>query len=151
MAATALRRIHKELADIRNNPVEGLSVEPDDANFFVWKCAVRAASDSPYKGGTFRFTLTLPDNFPFKAPTVVFSTKIYHPGINEEGNICVPVLRDQWKPTVTLSAVLAIIQEKINNPSPDDPFEPEIAGLLKNDYAKFIATAREWTKKYAMA
>jgi hypothetical protein len=25
--------------------------------------------------------------------------------------------------------VLAIIQEKVNNPSPDDPFEPEIAAV----------------------
>ncbi|KAI0714236.1 UBC-like protein [Fomitopsis betulina] len=151
MAATALRRIQKELTDVRSKSVDGLSVEPDDANLFVWRCAVRAAPDSPYKGGTFRFTLTLPDNFPFKAPTVVFSTKIYHPGINEEGSICVPVLRDQWKPTVTLSSVLAIIQEKVNNPSPDDPFEPEIAAQMKNDYARFLATAKEWTKKHAMA
>jgi hypothetical protein len=60
--------------------------------------------------------------------------------------------------------VLAIIQEKVNNPSPDDPFEPEIAAvcggpslcsrylsemcqLLKNDKAKFNATAKEYTKK----
>lgn len=26
-------------------------------------------------------------------------------------------------------AVLAIIQEKVNNPSPDDPFEPDIAAV----------------------
>jgi hypothetical protein len=25
--------------------------------------------------------------------------------------------------------VLAVIQEKLNNPSPDDPFEPEIAAV----------------------
>ena len=59
--------------------------------------------------------------------------------------------------------MLAIIQEKVNNPSPDDPFEPEIATvrltfapfvlvssivqLLKNDKAKFLATAKEYTKK----
>jgi hypothetical protein len=28
-----------------------------------------------------------------------------------------------------ISPVLAIIQEKVNNPSPDDPFEPEIAAV----------------------
>ncbi|EIW60834.1 ubiquitin-conjugating enzyme [Trametes versicolor FP-101664 SS1] len=146
---TALRRIQKELKDLTNNPIEGLTVEPLEENLFEWKCAIKAASDSPYKGGTFHFNLSLPENFPFKAPSVTFTTKIYHPGINEEGHICVPVLRDQWKPTVTLSSVLHTIQDKLNNPSADDPFEPDIAALLKNDEAKFLATAREWTKKYA--
>lgn len=64
-------------------------------------------------------------------------------------------------------SVLRTIQDKLNNPSADDPFEPDIAAvsrvryqsmaaglisivelqLLKNDEAKFLATAREWTKK----
>ncbi|CCM03697.1 uncharacterized protein FIBRA_05843 [Fibroporia radiculosa] len=177
---TALRRIQKELTDITSKPLEGLTVEPLEDNLFEWKCAIRASPDSPYKGGTYHFTLTLPESFPFKAPSVcspyscqnldlrahrvscvayprlvhhmyvtqvTFNTKIYHPGINEEGHICVPVLRDQWKPSVTLSSVLAIIQEKINNPSPDDPFEPEIAAQMKDDHGKFLATAKEWTKK----
>ncbi|KAJ7063158.1 ubiquitin-conjugating enzyme/RWD-like protein [Mycena amicta] len=146
---TALRRIQKELTDITKQPIEGISVDTKDDNLFEWKCSIKAASDSPYKNGTFHFTVSLPQNFPFKAPTVAFTTKIYHPGINEEGSICVPVLRDEWKPSVTLSSVLAIIQEKVNNPSPDDPFEPDIAALLKNDKTKFLATAKEWTKKYA--
>ncbi|KIM80800.1 hypothetical protein PILCRDRAFT_822077 [Piloderma croceum F 1598] len=55
----------------------------------------------------------------------------------------------QWKPSVTLSTVLAIVQEKVNNPSPDDPFEPDIAAVLKTDKTKFLLTAKEWTKKYA--
>ncbi|GBE82622.1 ubiquitin-conjugating enzyme [Sparassis latifolia] len=148
---TSLRRIQKELTDITSRPIEGLSVEPVEDNLFEWKCAIKAASDSPYKNGTFHFSLSLPENFPFKAPSVTFTTKIYHPGINEEGHICVPVLRDQWKPSVTLSSVLAVIQEKVNNPSPDDPFEPDIAAQLKNDKTKFLATAKEWTKKYAVA
>lgn len=108
--------------------VQGILVETKEDNLFEWKCAIKAAvsfkmiapslcafiflkSDSPYKNGTFHFTLSLPQNFPFKAPTVTiqtrelhsadketkvtFTTKIYHPGINEEGSICVPVLRDE--------------------------------------------------------
>lgn len=52
----------------------------------------------------------------------------------------------QWKPSITLAtgekfgtapsdsgmtivAVLSVIQEKVNNPSADDPFEPEIAAV----------------------
>ncbi len=31
---------------------------------------VLVQSNSPYKGGTFHFTLTLPENFPFKPPSV---------------------------------------------------------------------------------
>ncbi|KAG1782782.1 ubiquitin-conjugating enzyme/RWD-like protein [Suillus placidus] len=147
---TALRRIQKELQDITNRPLDGISVEPEADNLLVWKCSVKGSSDSPYKNGTFHFKIELPMNFPFKAPSVTFLTKIYHPGINEEGHICVPILRDEWKPSVTLSTVLAVIQEKVNNPSPDDPFEPEIAALLKNDKAKFLATAREYTKRHAM-
>ncbi|KAG2041774.1 ubiquitin-conjugating enzyme/RWD-like protein [Suillus americanus] len=147
---TALRRIQKELQDITNRPLDGITAEPEADNLLVWKCSVKGSSDSPYKNGTFHFKIELPMNFPFKAPSVTFLTKIYHPGINEEGHICVPILRDEWKPSVTLSTVLAVIQEKVNNPSPDDPFEPEIAALLKNDKAKFLAAAKEYTKKYAM-
>ncbi|KAI0691179.1 ubiquitin-conjugating enzyme [Cytidiella melzeri] len=143
------RRIQKELIDLRRKPLEGLTVEPLEDNMYLWNCSINASDTSPYKGGIYHFTLTLPENFPFKAPSVAFSTKIYHPGINEEGEICVPVLRDQWKPTITLSSVLSVIQEKLNNPSPDDPFNPEIAALMKTDNAKFLATAKEWTKKYA--
>jgi ubiquitin-conjugating enzyme E2 D/E len=146
---TALRRIQKELTDISNKPIDGVKVEPLEDNIFEWTCTIKASPDSPYKNGTFHFKLELPQGFPFKAPDVTFTTKIYHPGINEEGHICVPILHDDWKPSITLSTVLAVVQEKVNNPSPDDPFEPDIAALLKNDKTKFLATAKEWTKKYA--
>ncbi|KAG6919954.1 hypothetical protein DXG01_013303 [Tephrocybe rancida] len=147
--------IFQELKDLKANPLDNVAVEPKDDNLFEWNCSIKAASDSPYRGGTFHFTLSLPTTFPFKAPLVTFKTKIYHPGINDEGAICVPVLRDEASYSTRSAAgldpdhgriVLAIIQEKLNNPSADDPFEPDIAAVLKNDRAKFLATAREQTK-----
>ncbi|KAI0048565.1 ubiquitin-conjugating enzyme [Auriscalpium vulgare] len=146
---TALRRVQKELKDITDNPIDGVAIEVADDNVLHWKCIVKAASDSPYKNGKFHFKLELPSDFPFKPPTVTFTTKIYHPGVNEEGHICVAILRDEWKPSIKLSTVLAVIQEKVNNPIPEDPFMPDIAAQLKDDKTAFLATAKEWTKKYA--
>ncbi|TDL27579.1 ubiquitin-conjugating enzyme [Rickenella mellea] len=145
----AVRRIQRELSDITKNPIPGISAYPVDDDLLRWDGKVVGSSDSPYKGGSFKFEMTFPPEFPFKAPAVKFTTRIYHPGINEEGSICVPILRDEWKPTVSIATVLSVIQEKVNNPSPDDPYEPEIAAQLKSEEAKFMATAKEWTKKYA--
>ena len=37
----------------------------------------------------------------------------------------------------------------LTDANPDDPLVPEIARIYKSDRAKFDATAKEWTKKYA--
>jgi ubiquitin-conjugating enzyme E2 D/E len=50
---------------------------------------------------------------------------------------------------MTISKVLLSISSLFTNINPDDPLVPEIAQLYKTNKAKFEATAREWTKKYA--
>ncbi|KAG8859779.1 hypothetical protein FRB91_006898 [Serendipita sp. 411] len=147
MSGTALRRIGKEARDLTNTPIEGITISPKEENLFEWDIVIAGPPSSPYKGGNFKVKVVFPENFPFKAPTLTFVTKVYHPGINEEGQICVPVLRDEWKPTITLSTVLHIVYDKLANPSPDDPYEADIAALLKSDKPKFTSTAKEWTKK----
>ncbi|KEP53750.1 ubiquitin-conjugating enzyme E2 [Rhizoctonia solani 123E] len=142
-----LRRATKEIKSIQDNPIEGLTVTPEEDNFVVWNCSIKARDDSPYKKGTFKFKVELPQDYPFKAPVVTFQTKIYHPGINEEGQICLPLLRDEWKPATSMTTVLSTILEKVNNPSPDDPYEPAIAAQLKDNKPEFLAKAQEWTKQ----
>jgi len=34
--------------------------------------------------------------------------------------------------------------------SADDPLVPEIAQIYKTDREKYVTTAKEWTRKYAM-
>lgn len=47
--------------------------------------------------------------------------------------------------------VLLSICSLLTDPNPDDPLVPEIAHMYKTDRAKYEATARSWTQKYAMA
>ncbi|CAE6369101.1 unnamed protein product [Rhizoctonia solani] len=142
-----LRRATKEIAGLQSKPIEGLTVTPEEENILVWNCSLKARDESPYKKGIFKFKIELPQEYPFKAPIVTFQTKIYHPGINEEGHICLPLLRDEWKPATTMNTVLTTILEKVNNPSPDDPYEPAIAAQLKDNKSEFMAKAQEWTKQ----
>ena len=46
--------------------------------------------------------------------------------------------------------VLLSICSMLTDPNPDDPLVPEIAHVYKTDRARYEATAREWTRKYAV-
>ena len=110
---------------------------------------VTGPDDSPYQGGLFFLDVHFPVDYPFKAPRVTFTTKVYHPNINRSGVICLDILKDQWSPALTLSRVLLSISSLLTDPNPSDPLDPEVANVLRTDKRKFEETAREWTRMYA--
>ncbi|PKS11186.1 hypothetical protein jhhlp_002947 [Lomentospora prolificans] len=117
---------------------------------FHWQATIMGPGDSPYSGGVFFLAIHFPTDYPFKPPKVNFTTRIYHPNINSNGSICLDILRDQWSPALTISKVLLSICSMLTDPNPDDPLVPEIAHVYKTDRARYEATAREWTRKYAV-
>ena len=73
--------------------------------------------------GTFNLLLTLPPQYPFKPPTVTFTTKIYHPNISNDsppntGTMCLGMLRDsEWKPSTKMAAVLEFVRQLLRGMS----------------------------------
>ncbi len=51
---------------------------------------------------------------------------------------------------LTCETVLLSICSMLTDPNPDDPLVPEIAHVYKTDRARYEATAREWTRKFAI-
>jgi ubiquitin-conjugating enzyme E2 D/E len=146
----ALKRINKEYTEFTKDPPSNCSAGPENEDdIFHWKATMTGPEDSPYEGGVFFLDINFPQEYPFKAPTVHFLTRIYHPNINSNGGICLDILKDQWSPALTISKVLLSICSLLTDPNPNDPLVPEIARLYKSNIEKFDNNAREWTKKYA--
>jgi hypothetical protein len=72
-----------------------LSIEPDEGM---------------YKGGLFNFSFAVNQNFPHDPPKVKCTQKIYHPNIDLDGNVCLNILREDWKPVLNLNAVIVGMQ-----------------------------------------
>eukprot|EP00292_Cryptomonas_paramecium_P022051 CAMPEP_0113693002 /NCGR_PEP_ID=MMETSP0038_2-20120614/19421_1 /TAXON_ID=2898 /ORGANISM="Cryptomonas paramecium" /LENGTH=158 /DNA_ID=CAMNT_0000615023 /DNA_START=24 /DNA_END=500 /DNA_ORIENTATION=+ /assembly_acc=CAM_ASM_000170 len=146
----ALKRINKELADLQKDPPSNCSAGPVGDDLFQWQATIMGPADSPYAGGVYFLNIHFPADYPFKPPKLQFTTRIYHPNINANGSICLDILKDQWSPALTISKVLLSLSSLLTDPNPDDPLVPEIAQTYKTDREKYVSTAREWTRKYAM-
>lgn len=146
----ALKRIKKELQDLGRDPPAQCSAGPVEEDLYHWHGSIMGPVDTPFEGGVFFLDIQFPTDYPFKPPKINFTTRIYHPNINTNGNICLDILRSQWSPALTISKVLLSICSLLTDPNPDDPLTPEIARLYKNDRQKYDKIAKEWTQKYAM-
>ncbi|CAB4431199.1 unnamed protein product [Rhizophagus irregularis] len=146
----ALKRLNKELYDIGCNLPSSISTGPIDDDLFHWQATIMGPSDSPYSGGIFFLDIKFPRDYPFKPPKVRFITRIYHPNINHNGFIYLDILKDQWSPKFFISSVLLSICSLLTYPIPANLLDPDITNLFKNNRNRYEATAREWTRQYAM-
>ena len=68
---TTVRRLQRELKDIRMNQPDFCKAWPvDENNLFDWKAEIYGPKDTPYEGGTFKLTIKFCQDYPFKAPHV---------------------------------------------------------------------------------
>lgn len=106
--------------------------------------------NTPYENGIFKLKITMPNDYPFKPPTISFVTKMYHPNISFAGDICIDILKNAWSPALKLSSVLLSISVLLEHPNPHDPLEGDIADEYISNIKIYELNAREYTKKYSL-
>ncbi|KPM37047.1 hypothetical protein AK830_g9509, partial [Neonectria ditissima] len=118
----------------------------------TWHVTLRPPAPSPYHPGVFAIVLSLPSDYPFKAPVVKFATRIYHPNVTNDslGNVCLGLLKPEaWKPSTKLRAVLEAVRNLLLEPQPDDPLEDRIAEEFRSDRDAWERNVRLSVDKYA--
>ena len=133
MSGLKAKRIQKELAAFLADPPPGCSVLQMGDDLSRWQVKVQGPPESSFEGGNFTLLVTFPPDYPFKPPKVKFETRIFHPNINQSGDICLDTLASQWAPSFSMAQVMLSIIQLLSHPNPSDPINLEAARMLQQD------------------
>lgn len=81
-----MRRLAKELADIRTDTVSQITAEPvgGDDDITHIRGTFPGPPGTPYEGGTFKIDVKIPNEYPFRPPTMKFITRVWHPNVSSQ-------------------------------------------------------------------
>ncbi|XP_071946292.1 ubiquitin-conjugating enzyme E2 L3-like [Antedon mediterranea] len=154
-ASRRLAKELKELMDAIKKKKEGCGlglvglteVEADHSNILLWKAKIDPEG-VPYKDkGTFVVTISFPAEYPFKPPKMKFETPIYHPNIDEKGQLCLPIISpENWKPATRTMQILESLISLVLNPEPEHPLRADVAEEYKNNRDKYMKKAQDLVK-----
>lgn len=94
-------------------------------------------SEGLYMRGKFEFTFEISPAYPHTVPKVACKTKVYHPNIDQQGHICLNILREDWRPVLNLQSIITGLMFLFLEPNMDDPLHKEAAEVMKHDRRQF--------------
>jgi ubiquitin-conjugating enzyme E2 M len=103
---------------------------------------VSVHKESIWGGATYRFKLSFPTNYPMDPPKITAQNKIFHPNLDLKGGVCLPLVREDWLPTYSLTHILLGLLHLFLNPNPRDPLNVEAADLMTADPERFRKKVR---------
>ncbi|XP_064635539.1 NEDD8-conjugating enzyme Ubc12-like [Lineus longissimus] len=134
-SSAAQLRVTKDLAELTlPKTCQTEFHDPDDLlNFKLIICP----DEGIYRNGRFVFSFNVGQGYPHEPPKVKCDTRIYHPNIDLEGNVCLNILREDWKPVLTISSIIYGLQVLFTEPNHEDPLNKEAAELLRTNRRLF--------------
>lgn len=166
------RRLIRDFKRLSTDPPGGVSGSPCPDNIMLWNAVIfgpgqfyrqpdfsfvdsylglekkkQYAGDTPFEDGTFKLLLTFDESYPNKPPSVKFLSRMFHPNIYANGELCLDILQNRWSPTYDVAAILTSVQSLLHDPNPNSPANAEAAQLYREnmkEYARRVkATVEE--------
>ncbi|WWC86894.1 uncharacterized protein L201_001773 [Kwoniella dendrophila CBS 6074] len=118
------------------------------SEFFV---KFHGPAETPFAKGVWKIHVELPEQFPYKSPSIGFMNKIFHPNIDElSGSVCLDVINQTWSPMFELINIFEIfLPQLLRYPNPADPLNGEAAALLMRDPKAYAKKVESYVDRYA--
>ncbi|KAF0913477.1 hypothetical protein E2562_022369 [Oryza meyeriana var. granulata] len=129
-------RLHKDIAELNLPKKTRVTFPNGKDNLMNIEVSLRP-DEGYYVGGIFVFTFEVPHAYPHEPPKVKCKTKVYHPNIDLEGNVCLNILREDWKPVLNINTIIYGLNLLFMQPNDEDPLNHDAAVVLRDDPQKF--------------
>ena len=130
-------RLSKDFAEIEFPP-QCSHAFPEEGNMLKLEVVFDLTKeDCLWKGGKYKFHFVFPAEYPIQPPKATCITPIYHPNIDTQGNVCLNLLRADWKPVLNVYSVVVGCLCLFVEPNPNDPLNHEAAAVLRQNKTQF--------------
>ncbi|PYH91248.1 hypothetical protein BO71DRAFT_433045 [Aspergillus ellipticus CBS 707.79] len=111
----------------------------------------KGPEETPFAGGHWKIHVELPDQYPYKSPSIGFVNRIFHPNIDElSGSVCLDVINQTWSPMYDMINIFEVfLPQLLRYPNPSDPLNGEAAAMLMREPKSYEAKVKEYVAKYA--
>ncbi|KAK5679854.1 ubiquitin-conjugating enzyme E2 H [Elasticomyces elasticus] len=131
-----------------NSTCPSLYLKVSTQEFYV---RFKGPEETPFMGGLWKIHVELPDQYPYKSPSIGFVNRIFHPNIDElSGSVCLDVINQTWSPMYDMVNIFEVfLPQLLRYPNPTDPLNGEAAALMMRDAKSYEAKVKEYVAKYA--
>ncbi|XP_055717423.1 ubiquitin-conjugating enzyme E2 R2-like [Salvelinus fontinalis] len=133
--ASSQKALMLEMKSLQEEPVEGFRITlVDESDLYNWEVAIFGPPNTHYEGGYFKARIKFPIDYPYSPPAFRFLTKMWHPNIYENGDVCISILHppvddpqsgelasERWNPTQNVRTILLSVISLLNEPNTFSP------------------------------
>ncbi|XP_023810337.1 ubiquitin-conjugating enzyme E2 R2-like isoform X2 [Oryzias latipes] len=133
--ASSQKALMLEMKNLQEEPVEGFKITlVDESDLYNWEVAIFGPPNTHYEGGYFKARIKFPVDYPYSPPAFRFLTKMWHPNIYENGDVCISILHppvddpqsgelpsERWNPTQNVRTILLSVISLLNEPNTFSP------------------------------
>ncbi|WVR04635.1 ubiquitin-conjugating enzyme E2 8 [Kwoniella sp. DSM 27419] len=142
------RRVDTDVMKLLMSDYQVTLVNNKMSEFFV---KFHGPVETPFAHGVWKIHVELPEQFPYKSPSIGFMNKIFHPNIDElSGSVCLDVINQTWSPMFELINIFEIfLPQLLRYPNPADPLNGEAAALLMRDPKAYAKKVESYVERFA--
>jgi len=118
------------------------------SNLFKWETGIPGKKGTDWEGGVYKVELIFSDDYPSRAPLCRFVPPIFHPNVYSDGEICLSIITDGWRPGISVKEVLVGIQDLLDSPNPKSPANERANAFFVKDKATYKKRVQQEALKH---